>query len=312
MSRALRSIVLAGGQGQRLSSVTGGVPKQYYAPSAGPTLLEDTLHRLAPVIVPTRTVTVIDRAHEAHVTLVRRRANLGHVVYQPMDRGTAAGVLFGLSALDASETDIVVLTPSDHGVANPEVFRRGLRRAIAAVGTGQAEVVLLAVAPSAPVGDYGWILPARRNGVADDLPAVRSFIEKPDAEHARRLLASGAAWNTMVLVGRVGALLALFREHLPELTRIFSQARMWPGVARAAFLDAHYPSLPVADFSHDLLASASGLQLYVWPHTLGWTDLGTPERLARWLTDQTSPGRRPESDRRAVRPLSALTGGAAA
>ena len=304
--------MLAGGKGRRLSSVTGGVPKQYYAPRGARTLLEDTLSRLAPLVIPARTVTVIDRAHEAHVAVVRRRVDLGHLAYQPMDRGTAAGVLFGLSALDGSETDIVVLTPADHGVASPEVFRRGLRRAVAAVGTGQAEVVLLAVAPSAPAGDYGWILPARRSRVADDLPAVQSFIEKPDAERARRLLASGAAWNTMVLVGRVGALLALFRQHLPELTRIFAQARMWPSVERAAFLDAHYPSLPVADFSHDLLTSASGLQLYVWPDSLGWTDLGTPERLQHWLTDQESTRRRTESDRRAVRPLSALTGGAAA
>ena len=69
-----------------------------------------------------------------------------------------------------------------------------------------------------------------------------------------------------------------------------SRARALPLDDRAAFLDEQYPALPVADFSRDLLARASGLQAYVWPATIGWTDLGTPERLGTWLADRAQEG----------------------
>ena len=52
-----------------------------------------------------------------------------------------------------------------------------------------------------------------------------------------------------------------------------------------------YPHLPFADFSHDLLTPASGLQLYTWPDSVGWTDLGTPGRLETWLVEQARVSR---------------------
>lgn len=291
MTDAFWGVVLAGGKGRRLSSVTGGVPKQYYAPRGHRTLLEETLRRLGNVVAPARLVTVIDRAHHAQATALARRIDLGRIARQPMDRGTAAGVLLGVSALGAPDEDLVVLTPSDHGVANPAVFRRGLRRAADAIRRGETGIVLFAVAPSAPAGDYGWLLPARGARLSlDAMAAVGSFEEKPDAARARDLLAAGGAWNTMVLVGRVRALLDLYRRHLPELARTFAEARALPSDDRTAFLDAQYPALPVADFSRDLLARASGLQAYVWPATIGWTDLGTPERLRIWLADRAQEG----------------------
>jgi mannose-1-phosphate guanylyltransferase len=294
VSAELWGVVLAGGQGRRLASVTRGVPKQYYAPRGDRTLLEETLQRLGPVVTPTRLVTVIDRTHHARVTTLARRVDLGRIARQPLDRGTAAGVLLGISALDAPDEALLVLTPSDHGVASPALFRRGLRRAAAAIRRGDTDVVLFAVAPSAPAGDFGWVLPAAGARLRQDaLASIGSFEEKPEAARARDLLAAGGAWNTMVLVARVGAMLELYRRHLPELARTFAGARALPVNDRAAFLEARYPALPAADFSADLLARATGLHVYVWPATLGWTDLGTPERLRTWLGDPAPGGIRP-------------------
>ena len=56
-----------------------------------------------------------------------------------------------------------------------------------------------------------------------------------------------------------------------------------PGELREAFLADRYPGLPHTDLSRDVLTPARGLSLYVWPESLGWTDLGTPDRLDLWL-----------------------------
>ncbi len=300
MAPRMWSLVLAGGRGRRLAALTCGIPKQYYAPRGGLTLLENTLDRLAPIAGAARTVTVIDRAHQNMAAALGSRTALGQLAHQPLDRGTAVGVLFGLTALPSALDDLVILTPADHGVASPRTFRQGLRRAAAAIAAGRAEIVLFAVVPHGPSDDLGWILPAREGPlIRGDLPEVGAFIEKPDPDLAQGLFMAGAGWNTMVLVARIGALLALFRQHLPTQAAVFDRARQLPRTHRPAFLEEAYDELPAADFSHDVLTPAVGLRLYTWPDSLGWTDLGTPERLAAWLQRHTrrSGGRALQSEK---------------
>lgn len=302
--------MLAAGAGRRLTGVTGGVPKQFWSADGGPSFLEQTVNRVAGLIPASRTVTVVDRTHRDLVNALAEVPRLGQIVYQPCDRGTAVGVLLGLATVvDAAPDAIVVITPSDHGVARPDTFSDGVRQAVARVESGRNEILLFGVTPSTALGDYGWITPGARAGAAagaenpqTPLP-VAAFVEKPAADEAARLMASGALWNTMVIVAQAGALLDLYRQHLPALTDVFLQALRLPRPARQAFLTEHYPLLGPADFSRDLLTHAHGLAVYVWPSEIGWSDLGTPDRLDAWRNGD----RRPISTRPAqARPVAGL------
>ena len=280
----LWTVVLAAGAGRRLSGITHGTPKQFWSPDGGPSLVEQTLLRLAPLARPDATVTVIQRGHRSYLSALVHRPLLGQVVEQPCDRGTAVGLLAGLAAVAASSHEALVLVmPCDHGIARPERLRRGVARAAAAVRAGRADVVLFGVEPDRAAEDYGWITP-RRTGHWPGAPVrpVSAFVEKPKRSHAERLLASGAVWNTMMLVGRVQTLFDLYRRHLPDLTEVFARAWRLPPDRRDAFLIEQYPHLSVTDLSRDVLTLAEGLVVYTWPASLGWTDLGTPERLEHW------------------------------
>jgi mannose-1-phosphate guanylyltransferase len=283
MSDAPWSVILAAGRGRRLASVTGGVPKQFWAPHGNRTLLEHTVDRMAILSPLARIVTVVDRSQREYAETINARTPVGRLTYQAGDRGTAAGVLRGLVEVASDPDGLVVLTPSDHGVARPGVFRQGIREAKAQVRAGHTGIVLLAVQPDSPTGDFGWIVPDGGAVPAGRLPGVSGFVEKPHASIAANLFAAGAVWNTMVMVARVGALLDLYSSHLPALAGVFREARAMPAALRDAFLADRYPNLPHADFSRDVLTPARGLSLYVWPESLGWTDLGTPDRLDLWL-----------------------------
>lgn len=276
------TLVLAAGAGRRLSSVTGGVPKQFWRPQGRTSLLEDTLDRLSPLVPARRTVTIVDRSHQRFVTALANPDRLGEVVYQPEDRGTAAGVLLGLLAIVARARDaIVVLTPSDHGVRRPETYREGLRTAIDSISRDDSKIVLFGVEADQPHRDYGWITPTRVPQPYE-LVNVASFVEKPPAAVADELWVTGAVWNTMVLVARASTLIDLYKRHLPGLCAVFAPAVALAGRECRRYFDTIYPALPPYDFSGDVLSSASGLSLVVWPSTLGWSDLGTPERLRAW------------------------------
>jgi mannose-1-phosphate guanylyltransferase len=295
MDSSFWPIVLAAGSGRRLARVTRGVPKQFWAPPGQPSLLEQTLARVAPLAEPHQTVTIVDQSHRPYLTNIERRTSLGRLVYQPEDRGTAAGVLLPAMLVAIHDPDAVVLvTPSDHGVRCADDFRAGVAASKAYVASHPDVVVLHGVEPQTAAVDLGWIMPAapcRRT------PApVARFIEKPAVSVAEKLFGEGAVWNTMVLVARVGTLLHLYRRYLPDLIAPFESLRFMAPEERQAAVSRMYRHLPVADFSRDLLACATNLQVLAWGASMGWTDLGTPDRLAGWLG---RPGSNEALDRRA-------------
>jgi mannose-1-phosphate guanylyltransferase len=229
---------------------------------------------------PDRTVIVVDRSHVPFVRSIQALDGFDHILYQPFDRGTAAGVLFGLQEIAAHDAEaIVLLTPSDHGVGSAREFETGIRRGLAAAQRDPSAVVLFGVRPTHPAADFGWItaVPGGR-----DLHRVAEFVEKPPPDVADRLFDADAVWNTMVLVARAAQLLDLYRRHLPELLSKFARSRNLAGAGRAASLAATYGDLTPWDFSKDLVGRASGLSLYIWPASMGWSDLGTPSRFRAW------------------------------
>jgi mannose-1-phosphate guanylyltransferase len=280
MTPTLWTLVLAAGAGRRLLDVTGGTPKQFWRPAGCPTLLELTLARLAPLVPAERTVIVLNEAHRKYADRLPLKG--ARLVFQPEDRGTAAGVLIGLLPILAKDPRaLVLITPADHGVRSPDAFRAHVRAGVAHVES-QDSIVVFGVVPQAAHTDHGWIA-LDRGAAATGVQPVATFVEKPDADSAERLLASGGLLSTMVLAARARALLHLCCELLPELTPCFIGALTLPREVREARLRASYPQLSAYDFSRDLLARAEGLSAYGLPASVGWSDLGTPDRVVKWL-----------------------------
>jgi mannose-1-phosphate guanylyltransferase len=284
MATRLWTVVLAAGAGRRLSGVTGGVPKQFWRGTSGGSLLAQTMERFSPLAPRSRTVVVVDAGHRGYVSGERALGGLRTTVCQPEDRGTAVGALLALTPVFASDDEdaVVTITPADHGVIDDSRFRRGLLEAAGYVGSRSA-IVLFGVQPAEAQADYGWITPGPGTASSAFRP-VMSFVEKPSPADAARLLTTGAVWNTMVLVARARVLRALFVRLLPDVARVFEAALRLTPPEREAFFASVYPHLPSRDFSRDVLTRARDLSTYIWPASVGWSDLGTPERLQAWQT----------------------------
>ena len=284
MTRELWTVILAAGAGRRLAPVTGATPKQFWKRGLAPSLLEDTVARMAPLAPPDRTLIVVDRNHVDHLHTHHRLEDEARILFQPCDRGTAAGVRFVIEpVLHQDPTAVVVLTPSDHGVADEARFRRGILETARFVRR-HGGIVLFGVTPDSGDDDYGWVIKDGQVPGAPHLSRVVHFVEKPPRRQAEALMASGAIWNTMVLVARARDLEHLFLTTTPELATRFADGRHLRSEEQHAFFDAAYGRMPVRDFSHHVLTPAPDLLVYQWPASIGWSDLGTPERLARWHT----------------------------
>jgi mannose-1-phosphate guanylyltransferase len=284
------AIVLAGGAGRRVSEMTDGVPKQFWAPSGGATLLTETLTRFDRVVPANRRLLLVHQDHRAYLRDLE--CPVRSITYQPCDCGTASAVLLGLlPIIDHNPEATVVLSPADHGVANPAEFHHGLMRAIRAVRDRRASLVLMGAEPDRPETSYGWITPGRR--LATGVFRVAGFVEKPTYATAAALLTARSVWNTMVLVGRASALFELIRQHQPRLTRVLAEAWQLASSRRPDAIADAYQRLPPVDLSRDVLTGARGMGLCVWPAATGWSDLGSPDRLDAWVrqadTERSSP-----------------------
>jgi mannose-1-phosphate guanylyltransferase len=281
------AIVLAGGEGSRVRGLTcdaGGssVPKQFWRFEDEPSLLERTLRRAQCLTPLDRVVPVVAEHHRRWWRPQLRHLPAGNVVVQSVNRGTATGLLAPLLQLFWREFDaLVMILPSDHHARDERPLEDTLHRAIQATSNWPGSVMLLGIEPDAPDPDYGWVLPGPGRGA---VPITR-FVEKPPVATAADLMRRGALWNSFMLVATARALLGLYEAAQPELLAAsadYLRAHGWqperlPGLER---------TLPFRDFSRDILEHVPERLRVLRVPPCGWTHLGTPARLAAWMTGQ--------------------------
>jgi mannose-1-phosphate guanylyltransferase len=284
----LASIVLTGGEGQRLRALTAAICgtemfKQFCRVLGTETPLEQPLNRVRLTIPPWRTVTVLTRAHQNFYRPLLGETPPQRLAVQPENRGTTAAIMYGLGKIAAIDPRaIVAIFPSDHYFNDDQ--RLMCQVAIAARAAWQTpdKLVLLSVSPDGPNISYGSIQLGAIIPTFDSVPihAVRGFWEKPTSQIARYLHGSGALLNTLVMVAQLRALVRLFQSVKPDLYRAFDAISPTMNTClEADSVEKVYQSAPSSDFSCDILAKATA-NLAAFPVTdLEWSDLGEARRV---------------------------------
>lgn len=291
-NRALWSIVLAGGEGTRVSSFVQRWlgkqrPKQFCTFVGTRSLLQHTLDRAARLAPAEQSVLVVAQTHREEAMAQLDGRGVGTLLFQPANRDTAAGVFLPLTYIRSRDPHAtVVIYPSDHFVFPEETFLDHVHHAVRAAEQLKNRIVLLGVAPDRLELDYGWILPGARLVHPGKRPVknVRRFLEKPTAQQADEALSSDALWNTMVMTAKIDTLWQLGRQCFPELVERFERLGRAIGTPEEArVIEMIYHNMPARNFSSDLLQQVPDRVAVTELTDTLWSDWGRPERIVEAL-----------------------------
>lgn len=266
----LWALVMAGGRGARFWPLSRrAMPKQCLSLDGGPTLLQQAVARLSPLVPPARVLVVTgpDMADAVRAQLPDVPGD--NLLIEPRARNTAPCIGWGAVEVGrrAGDGAVLAVLPSDHVVTDPA----GLRRALSDAATAAVEggtVATLGIEPDRPETGFGYLELGSAVG-AGPQRRVERFTEKPDARTAAAWLAAGThLWNAGMFVFPVGVMRAAFAELLPR-----SAAALDRLAADPSCLGAIWGELEATSIDYAIMERLEGLLTI--PCDVGWSDVGT-------------------------------------
>lgn len=212
----LYAVVMAGGKGERFWPA-GRIsrPKQMLSLTSEKTMIEETVFRLFPLILPDHVLVITNKRY---VEEIRRILPIPpeNVVGEPEGRDTAPCVALATALVrrKASPDAVMILLPADHLIRPPGEFQKTL--AAAAKEAEKGSLVTLGIPPTYAATGYGYL--HLGDPVSPGFRRVLEFKEKPDAETAERFLQAGTyRWNSGMFLWRADVISEEFRRHAPDL-----------------------------------------------------------------------------------------------
>ena len=219
---------------------------------------------------------MVSCAHERYYSKELADAKDSLVIAQPMNRGTAVGIIVALVQILQADPDAVVgLFPCDHYYSDDELFRSIVTSATSGRSNSPQSPVIVGAEAEYAETEYGWIEPglAVLETQARPMCRVNRFWEKPALPEAQALLQSGCLWNTFVTIGSAATFLDLVCAEVPDVVLSITRALADKDLATT------YARLPNVDFSRDILAHQTNRLLVLRDSGSGWADLGSPDRV---------------------------------
>ena len=279
-------IIMAGGVGSRFWPMSRPEnPKQFIdVLGCGRTLLQLTADRFGDEFAPERTWVVTSEKYFDKVRKQLPDVPEDNILLEPCMRNTAPCISYVIWKLRKRCPDaVVVVTPSDHYVANVDEFRRVIRRGVEFVA-GTSKVLTLGMTPTRPETGYGYI---QSGGVEDsDVLRVKAFKEKPDHDVAMSYLAEGGYyWNSGLFLWEAATAEAAIREFQPDIAALMdAMAVDFYTPRERGTVDRLFPQCKSISVDYAVMEPLGGKEVHllgkesgvcVLPSDFGWSDLGT-------------------------------------
>lgn len=267
-------LIMAGGIGSRFWPVSRkSLPKQFIdILGTGESLITQTYKRFEH-IVPRENIFVVTN-HE-YAGLVKEhipRIDESRILLEPQARNTAPCIAYASFVIHSIDPDAVcVVAPSDHLITNEQEFSRIINESFS-FAAGYDCLITLGIKPTRPDTGYGYI---QYNTIpsGEGFHEVKTFTEKPTLEIAQSFLESGEfLWNAGIFAWNVKSILSRIENYIPEIYHLFGEVDF----SKTDYFDELeqvYGQCPSISIDYGVMEKDENV--YVYPATFGWNDLGT-------------------------------------
>ncbi len=286
MGKIIVPVVLCGGSGVRLWPLSRKQsPKQFLQLLSGKSLFDQTVGRcktVCPAVTPLFITT------QEYKFLVKDALGAlgvqGDILVEPTGRNTAAALCVAALWIQQNYDDALMLVlPSDQIIADEEAFGECIQRCVTTALEGGW--VLVGAKAKTPTEKYGYILPQSAGNANCSLFEVGGFIEKPDIELARELVADGWVWHAGISLVSPKKLLDEIDRSVPLVKSACDLAIK--GIENAGgfiFLpNAAYACVPSLQIDKRVLEQAS--DIFVVLFDSAWRDVGSFDEMEQLAED---------------------------
>lgn len=272
----LVAVILAGGSGTRFWPLSRAArPKQCLSLDGGPSLLRQTVGRLAGLVASEDLLVVTGRPMEAAVRAELPELDAGQILVEPSGRNTAPSIAWAVAVARARPgaggdggDPVVIVLPSDHHVGDVGAFQAALRAAVEAAER-QPGLLTLGLSPTRPETGFGYLELGPHLGAVGGhgLHRVGAFREKPDALTAAAYVEGGAhLWNAGMFIFRASVFWAELSLHLPRTAAALAGAG--PTIEAGVWQQTDAISV-----DYGLMERSA--QVFTVPCAFGWSDVGS-------------------------------------
>ncbi len=220
---AITPVVVCSGSGDSLWPLSRrSQPEPFVRVSGTPSLIEQTLERLAQFGPPARSVLcVVPDEHRFMALEALKTAGVaGRLLLEPQARGSAAAM--ALAALSSPPDALLLVCPAHLHLPDSSTFVHDVQRGVAAARSGAIVCLGLPAGAGGPVAGPGDTRGYLETGAprTDGSLQVTRFVPQPSASKARRLQQqSGVFAHLGLYLASADTLVQALAQHAPDILR---------------------------------------------------------------------------------------------
>ncbi len=265
------NVILSGGSGTRLWPLSrASKPKQFLQIFDGLSLFQHTVKRNRSIVDDYFLITNILQINDAEKQSKEIGIDKLHRIIEPIGRNTAPAI--ALAALGLEDDTIMIVTPSDHMVADEKQYRASMERAVQLAK--EDYLVTFGIQPKEPNTGFGYIEYEGEN--------VLSFREKPDIKTAEAFLKKGNfSWNSGMFCFKASVYLEELKLHHKEMYK--ASVKAYNTITNGEVDLTAMQSIPSDSIDYAVMEKSSRIKIV--SSDFYWTDLGTFDAIINYLEE---------------------------